>query len=331
MEYTRIPNCKFEVSRIALGTWSIGGFGWGGSDDRQSLATIRLALEKGINIIDTAPIYGKGHSEELVGQALAEHGKRESICVATKFGLTFDTATIGVDSSPGRIRKEIEDSLRRLRTDYIDVYQVHWPDVSRPFEQTAEVLAGLLKQGKIRAIGVSNHSPQQMDAFRKAAPIHTAQPPYNLFERAIERDVLPYCRDHSIAVLAYGPLCRGLLSGRMRSDTKFGNDDVRSADPKFQQPRYAQYLEAVARLDRFAQEKYGKRVIHLAMRWVLDQPGVTVALFGGRKPEQLDAIDGVLGWNLDAAAMKEIDRIVNECVKEQIGPDFLAPTPASAA
>jgi len=331
MEYARIPNCKFEVSRIALGTWSIGGFGWGGSDDRQSLSTIRKALEMGINIIDTAPVYGKGHSEELVGQALAEHGRRDSICIATKFGLTFETDNIGVDSRPARIRKELEDSLRRLRTDYIDIYQNHWPDTSQPFEQTAEILAGFLKQGKIRAIGVSNYSPQQMDAFRKAAPIHTAQPPYNLFERAIERDVLPYCREHSIAVLAYGPLCRGLLSGRMRADTKFPADDVRSLDPKFQSPRYAQYLEAVARLDRFAQEKYGKRVIHLAMRWVLDQPGVTVALFGGRKPEHLDAIDGVLGWKLDAVAMKEIDRIVSECVKEPIGPEFLAPSPANAA
>src|SRR5205085_10191686 len=127
--------------------------------------------------------------------------------------------------------------------------QIHRSDTSQPFAQTAEILVGFLKQGKIRAIGVSNYSPQQMDAFRKAAPIHTAQPPYNLFERAIERDVLPYCREHSIAVLAYGPLCRGLLSGRMRPDTKFPADDVRSVDPKFQPPRYAEYLEAVARLN----------------------------------------------------------------------------------
>ncbi|MBV9610538.1 MAG: aldo/keto reductase [Acidobacteria bacterium] len=331
MEFTRIANCSFEVSRIALGTWSIGGFGWGGSDDRQSLATIHHALEKGINLIDTAPVYGKGHSEELVGQALAERGKRDSICVATKFGLTYDTDDVGVNSAPERIRKELEDSLQRLRTDYIDIYQNHWPDTSQPFEQTAEILAGFLKEGKIRAIGVSNYSTQQMDTFRKVAPIHTAQPPLNLFERAAERTILPYCRENSIAVFAYGPLCRGLLSGRMRPDTKFSGDDVRNVDPKFQPPRYAQYLEAVSRLDRFALEKYGKRVIHLAMRWVLDQPGVTVALFGGRKPEHLAALDGVFGWKLDSAAMKEVDRIVNECVKEEIGPEFLTPSPANAA
>lgn len=331
MEYTRIPHCNFDISRIALGTWSIGGFGWGGSDDGQSLATIRLALEKGINLIDTAPVYGKGHSEELVGQALAEDGRRDSVCIATKFGLTYDSDNIGVNSSPARIRKELGDSLRRLRTDYIDVYQVHWPDTSVPFEQTAEALLGLLNQGKIRAIGVSNFSAQQMDEFRRTAPIHAAQPPYNLFERAIERDVLPCSHKHSIAVLAYGPLCRGLLSGRMRPDTKFGDDDVRNVDPKFQPPRYPEYLEAVSRLDRFAQEKYGKRVIHLALRWVLDQPGVSVALFGGRKPEHLAAIDGVLGWKLDESAMKDIDRIVKECVKDPIGPEFLAPSPASAA
>lgn len=156
-------------------------------------------------------------------------------------------------------------------------------------------------------------------------PLHTAQPPYNLFERQIDHDVLPYCRQHGIATLTYGALCRGLLSGRMSTDTRFEGDDLRRIDPKFQAPRYARYLSAVDRLDRFARERYGKRVIHLALRWLLDRPGVSVALWGARRPEQLAPVDEVMGWSLDAGAMAEIDRIVAEYIVEPIGPEFMAP------
>jgi transcriptional regulator with XRE-family HTH domain len=187
-------------------------------------------------------------------------------------------------------------------------------------------LPGLLwAHGKIRAIGVSNYSPEQMAAFRATAPLHTAQPPYNLFERDIEHDVLPYCRQHGILTLTYGALCRGLLSGRMSAETQFQGDDLRRLDPKFRAPRFAQYLTAVERLDRFARDRYGKRVIHLAVRWLLDRTGVGVALWGARKPAQLDPIAEVMGWALDEGAMAEIDRIVAECVPEPIGPEFMAP------
>src|SRR4030088_1729218 len=154
-------------------------------------------------------------------------------------------------------------SLRRLRTDYIDIHQVHWPDPLVPMEETAAAMAELYRQGKIRAIGVSNFSVAQMDAFRRVAPLHVLQSPYNLFERGIEAGILPYCRKHNIATLGYGALCRGLLSGRMRRDTTFSGDDLRKNDPKFQQPRFAQYLDAVQRLDLLAQYRYGKRAIHL--------------------------------------------------------------------
>jgi aryl-alcohol dehydrogenase-like predicted oxidoreductase len=229
------------------------------------------------------------------------------------------------NASATRITKEIEDSLRRLGTDVIDIYQIHWPDLETPFEETARVLEALMRRGKIRAIGVSNFSPEQMTEFRKFAPLHAAQPPYNLFERAIEADVLPYCRDHGIAALTYGALCRGLLSGRMSAETRFEGDDLRKFDPKFRQPRFGKYLEAVQRLDGFAQERFGKRVIHLALRWLLDRPGVSAALWGARKPAQLDPLDGVMGWHLDESAMAEIDRIIAECVPEPIGPEFMAP------
>jgi aryl-alcohol dehydrogenase-like predicted oxidoreductase len=194
-----------------------------------------------------------------------------------------------------------------------------------PIGETADAMASLLKQGKIRAIGVSNFSPKQMNEFGLAAPIHAAQPPYNLFEREIENDVLPYCASAGIAVLAYGAICRGLLGGRMTSDTRFESDDLRSTDPKFLQPRFAQYLEAVRLLDRFARENYGKRVIHLALRWVLGQPGVASALWGARHPGQLDPIGDVMGWRLDSGALREIDRIIRDTIKDPVGPEFMAP------
>jgi aryl-alcohol dehydrogenase-like predicted oxidoreductase len=221
--------------------------------------------------------------------------------------------------------KEIDDSLRRLQTDYIDIYQVHWPDPLVPIEEIATVMHQLYRQGKIRAIGVSNYSLEQMNLFQQAAPLHTAQPPYNLFERDVERDVLPYCRTHRISTLTYGSLCRGLLSGKMKIDTVFQGDDVRKIDPKFQPPRYAQYLKAVERLDRFAQENYGKRVLELAIRWTLDQPFVTVALWGARHPEQLTPIAGTSGWTLDASAMRAIGEIARESITDPVGPEFMAP------
>jgi aryl-alcohol dehydrogenase-like predicted oxidoreductase len=232
------------------------------------------------------------------------------------------------DASPRRIFKEIEASLKRLRTDVIDIYQVHWPDPGTPIEETAAAMGQLYAQGKIRAIGVSNFSPEQMTQFSKVAPIHTAQPPYNLFERGVEEDVLPYCRQQYISTLVYGAICRGLLSGRMDAETVFGGDDLRRTDPKFQQPRFGQYLEAVERLDQLACEFYDKRVIHLALRWVLDKPGVTAALWGARRPDQLDPIDEVTGWHLSREEREQIDRIVDSVVVEPIGPEFMAPPAA---
>ncbi len=184
---------------------------------------------------------------------------------------------------------------------------------------------GCSTSGKIGAIGVSNFSPAQMDALRELSPLHVAQPPYNLFERGVDADVLPYCQDNGVATLTYGAICRGLLSGRMGEDTTFAEGDLRSVDPKFQKPRFAQYLAAVARLDALAKERFGKSVIHLALRWVLDQPGVSVALWGARKPGQLAPIDGALGWRLDEETFAEIDRIVAEEVTDPVGPEFMAP------
>jgi aryl-alcohol dehydrogenase-like predicted oxidoreductase len=330
MELAPIPGTSLEVSRVALGTWAIGGWMWGGTDEAESISTIRAALDHGINVIDTAPAYGFGRSEEIVGKAIAENGLRSRVIIATKTGLEWEHGRVFRNASRARIMSEIEDSLRRLRTDYIDVYQVHWPDPLVPIEETAEAMLTLYSQDKIRAIGVSNFSIQQMERFRRVAPLHVLQPPYNLFERGIETDVLPYCRRNKIATFGYGALCRGLLSGRMRADTTFEGDDLRHTDPKFLEPRFAQYLAAVERLDRLAQRRFGKRVIHLAIRWVLDQ-GITTALWGARHPEQLHPVDEVAGWWLDAPAKAEIDRILRETITDPVGPEFMAPSERSVA
>jgi len=331
VETTQIPGTDLKPSRIALGTWAIGGWMWGGSDDAQSIRTIQSAVDRGITLIDTAPVYGFGHSEEIVGQALADGGRREKVAIASKVGLDWKDGKPFRNASRSRIMKEIDDSLRRLKTDVIDLYQVHWPDLRVPVEETASAMNDLLKAGKIRAIGVSNFSPAQMDKFRAVAPLATDQPPYNMFEREIERGVLSYAKRNKIVSLAYGALCRGLLAGKMTPHTKFSGDDLRGSDPKFQPPRFAQYLKAVAALDQFAQKNYGKRVVHLALRWILDQQGEGFALWGARKPEQLDPLDQVYGWRLDAGAMAAIDTILATTIEQPVGPEFMAPPERAAA
>jgi aryl-alcohol dehydrogenase-like predicted oxidoreductase len=322
IETIKIPGIDTPVSRIGLGTWAIGGWMWGGSDDARSIETIRGAVQSGINLIDTAPVYGFGHSEELVGKAL--EGIRDQVVIATKVALEWPDEKVRRNASATRIRQEIEDSLRRLRTDRIDLYQVHWPDPLVPHEETAIELEKLRQEGKILAIGVSNYSTEQMDGFRKHAPLAAIQPPYNLFERTIEADVLPYAKQHGLTVLAYGALCRGLLSGRMHSDTTFDGDDLRKADPKFQAPRFTHYLDAVEALRQFAHERHGKSVLSLAIRWILDQ-GPTIALWGARKPEQLAALDEAFGWKLSADDLVEIDAILDRNIKDPVGPEFMAP------
>jgi aryl-alcohol dehydrogenase-like predicted oxidoreductase len=324
MGFVEIPHTGIKVSRVAIGTWAIGGWMWGGTDEAESIATIRAAIEHGINVIDTAPVYGFGRSEEIVGKAVAQGRLRSSVIIATKAGLEWQDNKVSRNAGRARIMREVEDSLRRLQTDYIDVYQVHWPDPLVRIEETAEAMSTLYDEGKIRAIGVSNFSVDQMDRFRRVAPLHVLQPPYNIFERGIEAELLPYCRENKIATFGYGALCRGLLSGRMRPDTVFDGDDLRRGDPKFVAPRFAQYLAAVQKLDQLAQQRFGKRVIHLAVRWMLDQ-GATTALWGARHPDQLSPVDEISGWRIDASTKAEIDRILRETISIPVGPEFMAP------
>lgn len=326
METRTFGNTDIQVTPVGLGTWAIGGWMWGGTDEAQSVDTIHRAIDKGIGLIDTAPVYGFGRSEEIVGKALF-NGRRDQVALATKVALNWndDQDKVWRDATASRIEREVEDSLKRLQTDRIDIYQVHWPDSKTPMEETARALENLYQAGKIRAIGVSNFTPSQMDELQKTVPLHSLQPPHNLFEREIEQEVLPYCRENGIATITYGGLCRGLLTGKMREDTQFTGDDLRKNDPKFQGDRYRQYLKAVAELDAFARERYQKNVLALALRWLVDQPGVTTALWGARRPEQLDPVGEIDGWSLDEDAMAAIDDILARCIDDPVGPEFMAP------
>ena len=323
METTTIAG--IEVSRIGLGTWAIGGSEWGAVSEDQAIATCLGAIERGINLIDTAPIYGRGRAEEIIGKAMAHYGKRDEFYIATKAGLDWKERGVFANSTASRLQRELEDSLRRLGTNYVDLYQIHWPDTRTPVAESAAVLADFVREGKVRALGVSNFSVEQMSEFRRVAPLASDQPPYNIFEREIDAEVLPWCKSNGIAVLTYSSLCRSLLGGRVHRGMKFEPGDIRYVDPKFQEPRFSQYMTAVERLAAFGRERFGKSIIELAARWVLDRPGISVALWGAKRPEQLDAAAGVMGWKLGEDAMAEIDRIVAESVRDPIGPEYLTP------
>ncbi len=324
MEFTKIQNINIKVSRVGLGTWAMGGWMWGGTDEKEAIATIHRALDLGVNLIDTAAVYGFGTSEEIVGKALKLYGKRQNIVIATKGGVSWKDQKVFRDGRKETLKKEIELSLKRLQVDTIDLYQLHWPDPLIPIQESAEALHQILKEGKIRAVGVSNLSSAQMDEFRKHSPLSALQSPYNLFEREIEDKELAYCQKNGIATLGYGSLCRGLLSGKMDQHKKFEGDDLRKVDPKFQEPRFSEYLRCTKKLEKWAKEKHNKSLLALAIRWVLDK-GISVALWGARRPDQMDGVEEISGWKLTPADMAEIDQILLESIRSPVGPEFMAP------
>jgi aryl-alcohol dehydrogenase-like predicted oxidoreductase len=326
VEFVTINRAEIEVSRIALGTWAIGGVMWGGSNEKESIDTVHAALDAGINLIDTAPVYGFGRAEEIVGKAVKTYGSRDKICISTKAGLEWKGGKVFRNSQPVRLALEVEDSLRRLQTDYIDIYFVHWPDQRVPIEETARLMQAVLDQGKVRAIGVSNYDVEQMKAFRTVAELHLCQPPYNIFEREIEKGIIPFCRSNKITLITYGALCRGLLSGRMSRNRDFHGDDLRKIDPKFQEPRFSQYLKAVERIERLARNMYGKELLATAVRWILDQD-VDIALWGGRRPDQMQPAREVFGWSIEAEFTERVKKIISETITEPEGPEFMTPPP----
>jgi aryl-alcohol dehydrogenase-like predicted oxidoreductase len=297
---------------------------WGGADEENSVQTIIAALEEGINLVDTAPVYGFGRAEKIVGRALREHNRRAEVFISTKACLAWKNGRVFRNATRGQIKKDLENSLRRLGTDYIDIYFVHWPDPLVPAEETAEAMRDLFYEGKIRAVGVSNYSTAQMAAFEKYSPLHISQPPYNLFERGIEAEEMEYCRDRNIALMTYGALCRGLLSGRMTASREFAGDDLRNHDPKFHGERFRQYLSAADKLAELAWDRYSRGLHAMAVRWVLDQ-GADIAIWGARRPEQITTVRDAVGWIIADYGKRQIKKILDETLHDPVGPEFMAP------
>jgi aryl-alcohol dehydrogenase-like predicted oxidoreductase len=287
MQYTQLGERGPRLSRIAFGNWSAGG-DWGRVDRGAAIAATREALDLGITLFDTAHAYGFGAAEQLLGEALRPEirSARESIVIATKGGLRKDGGQTARDSSPAALRRDLESSLRALGTDYVDIYQVHWPDPATPIGTTAETLDEFVREGKIRFVGVSNYDARQMTAFQQVRPIDTLQPPYHLFRRDVEASILPFAREHGIGVLVYGPLAHGLLSGRMTEDSTFATDDWRSRSDLFQGETFRRNLAVVRELTHFAALR-GATVAQLAIAWTVANPAVDVAIVGARGPEQI--------------------------------------------
>ena len=287
MQYTQLGDRGPRVSRIAFGNWSAGG-DWGRVDRDAAIAATRAALDLGITLFDTARAYGFGAAEELLGEALRPEVQtaRETIVIATKGGLRKEDGKSVRDSSPAALRADLEASLHALGTDYVDLYQVHWPDPATPIATTAAALQAFVDEGLVRHVGVSNYDPRQMTAFQQVRPIDTLQPPYHLFRRDIEKTILPFAREHGIGVLVYGPMAHGLLSGRMTEQTTFAPDDWRSKSDLFVGDTFRRNLAVGRDLTQLATRR-GATIAQLAIAWTLANPAVDVAIVGARSPEQI--------------------------------------------
>jgi aryl-alcohol dehydrogenase-like predicted oxidoreductase len=320
MERIRLGHSEVEVSRIALGAWAIGGWMWGGADRKDALRALRSGPDHGITTVDTAPVYGFGRSEDLVGEAV--RGSRDRYEILTKCGLTWkekkgvfhfsslDNRGYPVDiykySGKERILEECEGSLRRLGTDYIDLYQVHWPDESTPIEETMEALMRLQEQGKIRTAGVSNYNVEQINRASHVASVVSNQVPYSMVRRDIEKDMVPWCLGHDCSILAYSPLQRGLLTGKITPETRFGEGDSRPGTPHFRK-------ENIIRTNRFLDslrpmaESRGASLGQLVIAWTLRQPGISVALVGARNEAQVVQNAGASGVKLSQSDLQGIN------------------------
>lgn len=316
METRQLGNSDLHITPIGMGTWAIGGGGWsyawGPQDDRDSIAAINCALDMGINWIDTAPVYGLGHSEEVVAEAL--RGRAEKPYIFTKCTRRWDDQGILYGSLKAHdIREEVEQSLRRLKIDVIDLMQVHWPDPDSDIEEGWTALARLQAEGKIRYIGVSNFNVAQMERAQAIAPITSLQPPYSLLNREIEQDVLGYCQQHTIGVIVYGTMVNGLLAGAMTHDRvmNFPQDDWRRNHQEFQEPHLSRNLKLVELLRELG-APYNRTPGEVAIAWTLHHPAVTAAIVGARRAEQVDGVIGAGTFRLSADEINRIETFLSE-------------------
>ena len=311
LETVRLGMTDLQVSPIAFGTWQLGGE-WGRFDEDDAIAAIRQARQLGVNLFDTAQAYGFGASERLLGKALRDDldNRRDEVVIATKGGQRRVGEGMVRDSSPDWLRAGVDDSLSALGVDHIDIYQVHWPDTSIPFAETAAALQELVDAGKIRHVGVSNYDAGQMAEFAKTRPVETLQPPYDLFRRDVEAEILPYCREHDIGVLVYGALAHGLLTGTMDEKTRFPPDDWRSEAPFFRGEEFQRNLRVARDLERFASDQLGVSVSRVAIAWTLANPAVQVAIVGARHPGHIEDSVAAAELGLSEADLEQIDRIM---------------------
>ncbi len=313
MIYRPLGQSGISASVIAHGTWAIGGWMWGGTDEQRSIRAIQASLDAGVNLIDTAPAYGLGLSEQIVGRAI--QGRRDRVILATKCGLVWHTgqgmffleehgAPVHRFLGGQSIRYEVEQSLKRLGTDYIDLYQTHWQDPTTPIEETMGTLLDLKRQGKIRAIGVSNSTLDQLRHYQAVGTVDTAQELYHMLDRSRESGYLPYCRQHNIAMLAYSPLANGLLSGKVDPEREFPADDLRHGNPLYTRESR---IRVRAMLDQMrpVAEELGLTLAQLVIAWTIAQPGVTHALVGARDATQA-AENAMAGIRLSANDVAQV-------------------------
>ena len=313
MQKRQLGDTELNLTTVGLGTWAMGGpwqFGWGPQDDNEAIAAILTALDKGINWIDTAPIYGLGHSEELVGKALKQ--TKQKLLIATKCGLLWDEKN---ERAPclkkESIRKECHASLKRLGVEAIDLYQMHWPEPEEDVGEAWEEMAKLVDEGKVRYIGVSNFNIEQIERIRKIHKVASLQPPYSMLHREVEDGLLEYCAQNNIGVIAYSPMQRGLLTGKFSQERLAGLplDDHRRRNPDFHDPQFTATLQLVERLKEIA-ERNGTTCAQLAISWVLRRPEVTAAIVGARRPEQIAETAPASDWNLSEKDIEEIEKLL---------------------
>lgn len=315
MERRKLGKSGIEVTTLALGTWAFGGDKWWGKqDDSFSQKTLCRAIELGINLIDTAPIYGNGHSESIVGRILKEENLREKVVLATKVGLRWkrpDSEDSFQCLKRKSILEELDGSLKRLKTDVIDLYQVHYPDADTPIAETAQTLYKIYQKGKIKAVGVSNYDVEQMQEFMKHSPLHSLQPKYNMFRRKIESEILPFCRKNNIAVIVYSPLNSAVLTGKFFFGTKVPHDRVRNVNYDLTKRNFGLNKEILTRLKEIA-ANYKKGLGALALNWVAAQVGITSSIVGARRPEQIEENALSAGWKISRKDLDAIEAILKE-------------------
>lgn len=296
MKYKQIQNTDLSISVISLGTWVFSGDAWGGAPEQECIDAVNAAVEYGINLIDTAPIYGYGRSEEIVGKAIK--GKHNKIILATKCGLKGKGAYIENNLTASFIREEIENSLKRLGVDYIDLYQCHWPDPNTPIEETIKQMCALQKEGKIRYIALSNYSLKQLKEALCYANIVTIQDHYSLLERSLEKELLGFCQEKRIGILTYGSLGGGILTGKYRTQTKFDSSDARSFFYKFYNGKNFQKSEKLVNILKEISSKTKRPLNQIALNWVRQKKGITSAIVGARNAEQAEANALAAEWEL---------------------------------